>query len=142
MVGELNPPAKSCGACGLCRKLMGVTALDKPAGRWRRHFSRAGGCAVYETRPDDCGVFNCLWLLTDALGPERKPTAAGFVLHSEQGAARLIVESDPARPHDWRREPYQSTLRRRAAAPGMEVLVFAGRRGVRPGAVDADVRRG
>ena len=65
---------------------------------------------------------------------------AGFVLHSEQGGARLIVESDPARPHDWRREPYQSALRRWAAA-GQEVLVFAGRRGVRLGPTDGAVRR-
>ncbi|MDY6924263.1 MAG: YkgJ family cysteine cluster protein [Pseudomonadota bacterium] len=141
MVGDLIPPGKSCGDCGLCCKLMGVTALAKPAGKWCRHFSKAAGCAIYETRPADCRAFNCLWLLTDALGPEWKPATAGFVLHSEQGGMRLIVESDPARPHDWRREPYQSTLRRWAAARGMEVLVFAGRRGVRLGAVDGVVRR-
>ena len=141
MVGDLSPPEKACGDCGLCCKLMGVTALDKPAaGKWCRHFSKAGGCAVYETRPGDCRVFNCLWLLTEALGPEWKPTTAGFVLHSEQGGARLIVESDPARPHDWRREPYQSTLRRWAAAEP-EVLVFAGKRGVRLGDPDSAVRR-
>ncbi len=140
MVGDLTPSPKSCGDCGLCCKLMGVTALEKPAGKWCRHFSKAGGCAVYETRPGDCRVFNCLWLLTDALGPEWKPSVAGFVLHSEDGGARLIVESDPARPHDWRREPYQATLRRWAAA-GQEVLVFAGRRGVRLGATDSVVRR-
>lgn len=141
MVGDLSPPGKSCGDCGLCCKLMGVAALDKPAGKWCRHFSKAGGCTVYETRPGDCQVFNCLWLLTGALDETWKPTTAGFVLHSERGGARLIVESDPARPHDWRREPYQSTLRGWAAAPGQEVLVFAGRRGVRLGAVDRPVQR-
>lgn len=120
---------------------MGVAALDKSAGKWCRHFSKMGGCAVYAERPGDCRVFNCLWLLTDALGPDWKPSVAGFVLHSEDGGARLIVECDAARPHDWRREPYQSTLRRWAAAPGMEVLVFAGRRGVRLGEADAPVRR-
>ena len=120
---------------------MGVTALEKPAGKWCRHFSKAGGCAVYGTRPQDCRVFNCLWLLTEALGPEWKPTTAGFVLHSERSGTRLIVECDAARPHDWRREPYQSALRTWAAAPGMEVLVFAGQRGVRLGETDAAVRR-
>ena len=119
---------------------MGVTALDKPAGKWCRHFSKAAGCAVYETRPGDCRVFNCLWLLTGALDAAWKPTVAGFVLHSEADGTRLIVECDAARPHDWRREPYQSTLRRWAAA-GQEVLVMAGKRGVRLGAVDTEVRR-
>lgn len=133
--------AKSCGDCGLCCKLMGVTALAKPAGKWCRHFSKTSGCAIYADRPDDCRVFNCLWLLTDALDEAWKPSVAGFVLHSERGGARLIVESDPARPHDWRREPYQSALRRWADAPGQEVLVFAGLRGVRLGSTDAPVRR-
>lgn len=141
MVGDLTETSKSCGDCGLCCKLMGVAALAKPAGRWCRHFGKATGCRVYDQRPADCRVFNCLWLLTDALGPEWKPSACGFVLHSEDRGARLIVECDPARPHDWRREPYEATLRRWAAAPGQEVLVFAGPRGVRLGAPDRTVRR-
>ena len=120
---------------------MGVTALGKPAGKWCRQFSKSAGCAIYEDRPDDCRVFNCLWLLTEALDESWKPTTAGFVLHSEQGGARLVVECDAARPHDWRREPYQATLRRWAAAPGQEVLVFAGARGVRLGHPDTVVRR-
>ena len=132
---------KSCGDCGLCCKLMGVTALDKPAGRWCRHFSKSTGCAVYDDRPADCRVFNCMWLLTDALGEDWKPTVSGFVLHSEDGGRRLIVECDAARPHDWRRVPYEPQLRRWAAAAGQEVLVFAGRRGLRLGPTDEVVRR-
>ena len=134
-------PARSCGDCGLCCKLMGVTALGKPAGKWCRQFSKSSGCAIYEDRPDDCRVFNCLWLLTGALDESWKPTTAGFVLHSEMGGARLVVECDPARPHDWRHPPYEATLRRWAAAEGQEVLVFAGSRGVRLGAPDTPVRR-
>lgn len=141
MVGKLSEPGKSCGDCGLCCKLMGVTALQKPAGKWCRHFSRTDGCRIYADRPDDCRVFNCLWLLTDALDADWKPSTAGFVLHSEQGGARLIVECDATRPHDWRRAPYEATLRRWAASPGQEVLVFAGMRGVRLGEPDAPIRR-
>ena len=139
--GAAPVTAKSCGDCGLCCKLMGVTALDKPAGKWCRHFSKSAGCAIYDERPGDCRIFNCLWLLTEALDEGWKPTTAGFVLHSEQGGARLVVECDAARPHDWRREPYQATLRRWAAAQGQEVLVFAGSRGVRLGDPDTPVRR-
>lgn len=132
---------KTCGDCGLCCKLMGVTALEKPAGRWCGHFSRTSGCAVYEARPDDCRVFNCLWLLTDALDDRWKPATSGFVLHTERGGTRLIVECDTARPHDWRRAPYEAELRHWAAAGGLEVLVFAGRRGIRLGPTDTPVRR-
>lgn len=120
---------------------MGVTALNKLAAKWCRHFSKSAGCAIYEDRPDDCRVFNCLWLLTGALDESWKPTTAGFVLHSEMGGARLVVECDPARPHDWRRPHYVAILRRWAAAAGQEVLVFAGSRGVRLGDPDTPVRR-
>lgn len=131
---------KSCGDCGLCCKLMGVTALAKPQGKWCPHFSRRAGCKIYEDRPSDCRVFNCLWLLTDALGPDWKPSVCGFVLHSENAGQRLIVECDAARPHDWRQEPYQTTLRLWASA-GQEVLVFTGPRGIRLGTPDQPVRR-
>ncbi len=121
---------------------MGVTALQKPAGKWCRHFGKSTGCHIYDERPSDCRVFNCLWLLTDALDADWKPSVAGFVLHSEDGGRRLIVESDPSRPHDWRREPYQTTLRRWAQAEDQEVVVFSGRRGLRLSADgDRDVRR-
>lgn len=134
-----HPAEKSCGDCGLCCKIMGVEALAKPAGRWCVHFRRGRGCGVYEDRPGDCRAFNCLWLLTEALGPDWKPSTAGFVMHSDQG--RLIVECDAARPHDWRREPYQAQLRRWAVA-GQEVLIFVGRSGIRLGSDnDRPVRR-
>lgn len=135
-------PSRACGECGLCCKLMGVAALDKPPGRWCRHFRRASGCDAYRQRPDDCRIFNCLWLLTEALDEKWKPTQAGFLMHAEAGGARLIVECDPARPHDWKRSPYHETLVLWAEA-GQEVLVFAGRRGVRLGAAgrESPVRR-
>lgn len=122
--------ARSCDGCGLCCKLMGVTALAKPQGRWCVHFRRGRGCDIYVQRPADCRVFNCLWLLTEALGPEWKPSQAGFVLHSENGGSRLIVECDASRPHDWRRSPYRERLEAWARA-GQEVLVMTGQRGLR-----------
>ncbi len=122
---------KDCGDCGLCCKLMGVASLDKPPGKWCGHFRRATGCAVYADRPGDCIAFNCTWLLTVALDAAWKPSVAGFLMHSENEGRRLIVECDPARPHDWRREPYQTTLRGWAASGDVELLVFAGRRGFR-----------
>jgi len=122
---------KSCGDCGLCCKLMGVHELAKPPARWCGHSRRRSGCSIYDTRPTACRVFNCTWLLTDALDDVWKPSAAGFVLHNEDKGRRLIVECDPARPHAWRREPYLSRLRGWAAGGTVEILIFAGARGVR-----------
>jgi len=119
---------KSCGDCGLCCKLMGVTELQKPAGKWCVHFRRGRGCDAYETRPPSCRVFNCTWLLTEALDETWKPTACGFLMHADDG--RLIVECDPSRPHAWRADPYRRMLEGWASA-GQEVLIFAGKRGLR-----------
>lgn len=119
---------KSCGDCGLCCKLMGVTELEKPAGKWCVHFRRGRGCDAYETRPASCRVFNCTWLLTEALDETWKPTTCGFLMHADDG--RLIVECDPSRPHAWRADPYRRMLEGWASA-GQEVLIFAGKRGLR-----------
>lgn len=128
--------ARTCGDCGLCCKIMGVEAIAKPPRKWCGHYSRSAGCRIYADRPHACAAFNCIWLLATNLGEEWKPTQAGFVMHSEEGGRRLVVEGDPSRPHDWRRAPYEAVLRRWAGE--MEVLVFAGPRGVRLGADGRD----
>ena len=119
---------KDCGDCGLCCKLMGVTELAKPSGKWCSHFRRGSGCDAYDVRPTSCRVFNCTWLLTDALDGSWKPNVCGFLLHADEG--RLIVECDPSHPHAWRAAPYREMLERWAGR-GQEVLIFAGRRGLR-----------
>jgi hypothetical protein len=132
---------KNCGDCGLCCKLMGVTELAKPPGKWCGHFRRGRGCDTYDARPASCRIFNCTWLLTEALDAAWKPTVAGFLMHADEG--RLIVECDPARPHAWRADPYAVTLTAWAAA-GQEILIFAGNRGLRlnaDGATRPVVRR-
>lgn len=122
--------SKSCDECGLCCKLMGVRALDKPPSKWCTHFRRAKGCGIYEDRPTDCRVFSCLWLLSDnRLGPEWKPSVAGFMMHTNPDTGGLIVECDASNPLAWRKEPYRAALQKSADA-GTEVLVFVGRKGV------------
>jgi hypothetical protein len=120
--------ARTCGDCGLCCKLLGVTELAKPPGKWCGHFRRERGCDAYDGRPASCRAFNCTWLLTEALDETWKPTMCGFLMHSDEG--RLIVECDPSRPQAWRASPYREALERWAAA-GQEVLIFAGKRGLR-----------
>lgn len=104
---------------------MGVAAIAKPPRRWCGHFRRGRGCDIYSERPHECGAFNCVWLLTEVLDDDWRPDRAGFVMHTDSGSGRLIVESDPSRPHDWRRAPFEARLRGWAAA-GTEVLVFNG----------------
>ncbi|MFN4296847.1 MAG: YkgJ family cysteine cluster protein [Brevundimonas sp.] len=135
-------PPRACGDCGLCCKIMGVEAIAKPPRKWCGHFRKGRGCSIYADRPSACGAFNCTWLLAPNLGDEWRPDRAGFVMHSEDGGQRLVVEADGAAPQAWRREPYQATLRDWART--IEVVVFVADRGLRLRADGGEtaVRRG
>lgn len=82
-----------CGECNMCCTTMGVqdqaSGLDKPEWVTCPH-ARSQGCAIYETRPDNCADWLCLWkMLVD--DPKLRPDKCGLVmsLHPEG----MFVES-------------------------------------------------
>ncbi|MDB5569855.1 MAG: hypothetical protein JWN93_1038 [Hyphomicrobiales bacterium] len=122
-------PGRTCGTCMMCCKVLHVRDLDKPPGVWCGHATPGKGCGVYASKPQDCGDFWCGWMQDGALGPEWKPDRAKFLLAST--GANTIVAVDPAFANAWRREPYESSIRRWAregAARGRFVFVRIGRR--------------
>lgn len=121
---------KSCGDCTLCCKLLGVAALDKPAGQWCAHVRCGAGCGIYAQRPPACRSFQCLWSGAEGLDERWRPDRAKFVLFTEQDGRRLNVVVDPGFPAAWRREPYYSRLRAMAvrALEGCELLISIGER--------------
>lgn len=121
---------KSCGDCSLCCKLLGVAALEKPAGQWCAHFRKGAGCGIYAERPPACRSFQCLWTGSEGLGDAWRPDRAKFVLFTEQDGRRLSVVVDPAYPDAWRREPFYSRLKAMSqrAHDGYELLVSIGDR--------------
>ncbi|MDB5454656.1 MAG: hypothetical protein JWP92_241 [Caulobacter sp.] len=123
---------RTCGACGLCCKLMGVAALAKAPHSWCGHFQKGVGCGVYESRPQACADFSCYWLKAEGLDDRWRPDRARFILHREDGGRRLVVEVDPASPNAWRQAPYYATLKAwaaRGAADGLSLDVLVGQRG-------------
>ncbi|UCD76126.1 MAG: hypothetical protein JSV91_04225 [Phycisphaerales bacterium] len=60
---------------------MSVSDIDNPAGSRCVH-ERDFGCAIYDSRPDGCRGFTCLWLADDKgrFGPEHRPDRLGLVL--------------------------------------------------------------
>lgn len=102
---------RECGTCTLFCKVMGIYALEKPRNHWCDHaMPGRGGCAIYETRPQECRIFACSWLLDDGLGPEWKPEKCKLVLVSEESRKRTMVYVDASQPAAWKREPYLSRL--------------------------------
>jgi hypothetical protein len=115
----------------MCCKLFQIKELDKQAGVWCRHCQVENGCRIYLERPSVCRDFHCSYLLDAGLGEEWKPARSKMVLTTELGGRRLTIYVDPQRPDAWKREPFYSALKKRAAlaAPQRgQVLVCIGRR--------------
>ena len=120
-------PGRDCGSCTLCCKVYDVPAVPMTAGTWCRNCQPGRGCRIYDTRPQQCRDFHCLWISQDFLGPEWKPDKARFVLTMDPATKWLFVQLDPGAPQAWRKEPYLTQLRRWAAAGNRPVIVFLNR---------------
>jgi hypothetical protein len=107
---------RSCGTCTLCCKVFDVPPVDnKPRGVWCKHCTPGRGCGIWQTRPDFCRDFHCMWIKDATLGPEWKPDIAKFVLNYRRDLGVLNVMVDIKTPNVWRQEPYLSGLRDFAA---------------------------
>lgn len=118
---------RGCGPCVSCCSFFTIAELGKPAGVLCRHSTDAG-CTIYADRPQACRVFYCAWRCWDRVPEDWRPDRTGFVLGGRLAAESFLsVTADPARPEDWRAEPYYSTLRgwaREGQAVGAAVVVF------------------
>lgn len=70
--------SRECGPCTHCCSILGVEELDKPD--WARcaHVCEKG-CGIYETRPDVCAEYRCLWLAGYTPFAECRPDAMGVM---------------------------------------------------------------
>jgi hypothetical protein len=124
--------AKTCGPCGMCCKVPTIEELAKPADQWCRNFKAGSGCQIYETRPDTCRGFRCVWLSEPSLPAAFRPDRAKVVLARELtgGVHKLVAYCDGAAPQAWRQEPMYGLLKSQAKAgwaSGKQVLAYAGR---------------
>jgi Fe-S-cluster containining protein len=136
MTESLSSPtaARECGECTMCCKLLGVEAIDKPEGTWCPHCTARRGCAIYDSRPQQCRDFVCAWLKGPALDERWKPSVCKFIVFAEQGGGMMLkVAVDPVRPDAWRKEPFYSYFKnwiRQNAVAGGVLLVLTGKRAV------------
>ena len=93
----------------MCCKIFVVPELDKPAGQWCRHFAKGAGCTIHTTRPNLCRVYQCTWSVVDFLDLAWRPDNAKFVMNSYEN--ELLIETDPAVPDAWRKEPYYAQIK-------------------------------
>ncbi|MBN9061192.1 MAG: hypothetical protein BGP06_03035 [Rhizobiales bacterium 65-9] len=80
---------RTCGDCAHCCDFKAVRApgFFKPAGERCPH-STGCSCAIYETRPEPCRGWHCLWRRIEALPDEARPDLSGvaFEIMSDAGS--------------------------------------------------------
>ena len=111
----------------MCCKTMSVWEIEKPNGVWCRHVENYQRCAIYDTRPNSCRSFDCLWLRgvgTEAMRPDRSRVVMVEAQDADapdapKGFAAIL---DPTRPLAWQ-EPamraFLENIRDRFGAVGM-----------------------
>jgi hypothetical protein len=117
---------RSCGTCTLCCKVLGVLALQKPEGTWCQHCITGRGCGIYETRPEECRSFGCLWLSDPNFPAALKPERSKVVFFLADGGAQVGAMVDPGQPNAWRAPEIYGLLKRMAglAVPlGRQIVV-------------------
>jgi hypothetical protein len=119
MSGEIQPstvPGRSCDGCTMCCKLFDIPSVPKTAGAWCRHCDIGKGCSIYETRPQECRVFFCQYLL-DASVPEHwRPSHSHMVVKPDPRDVRVMVHVDTGRAEAWRQAAYYRDLKSWAAS--------------------------
>lgn len=102
---------RACGNCTYCCKVVAVTELDKPPGRWCPHCDIGKGCTIYADRPAGCQAFECFWLQSGNFAPgqelyvmpdEMRPDRIKVVFGGTQGGHMAMVYVDPATPDQWK----------------------------------------
>ena len=80
---------RECGDCNMCCKLPEIPSVNKKSYAWCNNCDVGNGCKVYESRPQKCKEFVCLYVcgLTDL-----KPNKCGFFMfpESEQSTTHKI----------------------------------------------------
>ena len=127
-----------CGECSLCCKLPGVyTAPDqypkisKPPNQWCAHCLKPG-CGIYDTRPQPCRNFSCLWLVHEEMAEELRPDRSHVVIYAlpedgrENSAVIAMEDPDYYRQGESLTKPSIRHIVDINAASGRQVLVING----------------
>lgn len=119
----------SCDGCTACCKILKIRELDKPANTWCRHCKIGVGCGIYDSRPESCRVYECVWLQSQRGGKplplDLRPDASRVVIGVTNGGDDLVLYVSPDRPDAWKRggiARFVAEMR----AKGFTVLVSCG----------------
>jgi len=118
---------RECGDCTLCCKLLAIPELGKRKDVWCPNCDQSGNkCMVYETRPDSCRAFDCLWLHGyggEELWPRKSHIVMGTTINEE---CNLVLYVDKFYKDAWRKEPWDSFINSFLKKTGKKVFIVCG----------------
>lgn len=93
-----------CGECTMCCHYLNIPEVPSPPRETCKHCDK--GCTIYETRPQSCRGFSCLWLaepqIPDRLRPDicgmffEKPGEKVYIGHGPTPSLELIQKINEA----------------------------------------------
>jgi hypothetical protein len=123
----------NCGTCTACCRIFEIPELQKPAGKWCDHCEVGRGCSIYDTRPEVCQTFECLWLLSqkredprERFAPELRPDRCKVVLSPSTNEAIIAATTMPGSPLAWQRSEMMAVIKS-IVSGGMAVVAGAPR---------------
>ena len=98
-----------CGTCTACCRIFDIPELEKPAGKWCEHCEIGRGCSIYDSRPQMCRDYECLWLQAQQkgnfplMGPEARPDKCKVVFTPTTNETIIAAITMPHAPDAWMR---------------------------------------
>ena len=118
-----------CDGCTACCKVLKIRELEKPGNSWCQHCKIGVGCRIYETRPESCRVYECIWLQTQRLSKpisfELRPDKSKVVIGTTNQGEDVVLYVNPDRPDAWKQGAFR-TLVDEFLARGITVMVSCG----------------
>jgi len=113
----------SCDGCTVCCKILKIRELNKPGNTWCPHCKIGAGCTIYDSRPESCRIYECIWLQTQAgekpMPLELRPDRSHVVIGTTNQGEDLVLYVSPDRPDAWKRGAFGrfvATVKARGAA--------------------------
>lgn len=105
-----EPNMRQCGDCSLCCTVMAVSEIAKPGNCRCDKLTTLGRCSVYNTKPQSCTEFKCLWL--QGMMPEDLKPSRSRVVGAVNGDGTIVVlHVSPFDKGAWRKGPVQDWIR-------------------------------
>lgn len=98
----------------MCCKMMKVEELEKRDDRWCQHCQIGSGCRIYDTRPESCRIYECVWLQSQRMDKplplELRPDKSRVIIGTMNRGEEVVLYVSQERPDAWRQPAFRPLL--------------------------------